>query len=70
MRTRFNLAALALCGLLMGGCVAIGNRGEQPASRSNATLGQQLIDLQKARDLGALSPAEFEQQRARLLGTK
>ncbi len=53
---------------LWSGCVAaIGNRD---GSRSNATLGQQLIDLQKAKEAGAISDAEYEAQRAKLLGNK
>ncbi len=47
---------------------AIGNRDSQ--ARSNATLGQQLIDLKRAQDAGALSPTEYEAQRARLLEHK
>ena len=57
------IAALPLIALL-GGCIAIGTH--QPA-QMHATLGQQLIDLQKARDQGAISPREFEIERARLL---
>ncbi len=34
------------------------------------TLGQQLIDLQKAKEAGALSDQEYQEQRARLLGNK
>lgn len=54
--------------LFLSGCgVSIGNR--EPA-RSNATLGQQLIDLQKARDTGVLSESEYQMQRAKFLGEK
>ena len=49
---------------LLGGCIAIGNRDAQ---RPNATLGQQLIDLQKARDTGAITDAEYQTQKSRLL---
>ncbi len=60
------LAAVALTSLT--GCVAaIGNR-EPP--RSTATLGQQLIDLQRARDSGAMSEREFQAQRAKFLAEK
>jgi hypothetical protein len=53
---------------LLSGCVAaIGNRD---GARSNATLGQQLIDLQKAKEAGAISEAEYDAQRAKLLGNK
>jgi hypothetical protein len=34
------------------------------------TLGQQLVDLQKAREAGAISDQEYQDQRAKLLGTK
>ena len=58
--------ALALCAVVfLNGCVAaIGNRGTNP---SNATLGQQLIDLQKAKETGAISDAEYQAQKAKLL---
>jgi hypothetical protein len=59
-------ACLALSALLfLSGCVAaIGNRG---LDRSTGTLGQQLIDLQKAKEAGAMTEAEYQTQRARLL---
>ena len=59
------LAAVLLPGVLvLNGCIAIGNRDAQ---RPNATLGQQLIDLQKARDSGAITDAEYQAQKTRLL---
>jgi hypothetical protein len=61
---RLVIAALLPALLLLNGCVAIGNRDAQ---RGNATLGQQLIDLQKARDAGALTDSEYQTQKARLL---
>ena len=61
LRTLF-VAALAF---VLSGCVAaIGNR--EPA-KSTATLGQQLIDLQRAKESGALSDAEYQAQRAKFL---
>jgi hypothetical protein len=54
--------------LFLSGCVAaIGNRDAQ---RGGGTVGQQLIDLQKAKDAGAITDAEFQTQKARLLGNK
>ena len=53
--------------LLLNGCIAIGNRDAQ---RPNATLGQQLIDLQKARDAGAISDADYQIQKEKLLNRK
>lgn len=50
--------------LLLGGCVAsIGNRQPERAG----TLGQELIDLQKAKEANAITEAEYQQQRAKLL---
>ncbi len=55
--------------LSLSGCVAaIGNRDAQHAG--NGTLGQQLIDLQKAKDAGAITDAEYQTQKARLLDNK
>ncbi len=52
--------------LLLSGCVAaIGNRDGRHSG--NATIGQQLIDLQKAKDAGAISQAEYDKEKARLL---
>jgi len=66
--TVFLATALLLLVLLSGnGCIAIGNRDAQ---RPNATLGQQLIDLQKARDAGAITDAEYRAQKAKLLETQ
>jgi len=61
--------SLALCAVVfLSGCVAaIGNRGNE---RGNATLGQQLIDLQKAKDAGVITEAEYQVQKARLLDNK
>ena len=61
-------AAFAVAVLITSGCIAaIGNR-EPP--RSSATLGQQLIDLQKARDTGALTESEYQAQREKFLSGK
>ena len=56
--------------LVFTGCVvALGNRDSvRPAT--TPTLGQQLLDLQKARETGAISEAEFQQEKSRLLEKK
>jgi hypothetical protein len=62
--------ALALAGLAasLSGCViAMGNRDGWPTKVSPPTLGQQLSDLKKARDLGALSEDEYQAEKKRLL---
>jgi len=64
------LRTLVIASLLLGlsGCVAaIGNH---PTPPSSATLGQQLIDLKKARDEGVITEAEYNVQRAKFLEQK
>ena len=52
--------------LLFCGCaIEIGNRAPE-----KDTLGQQLIDLKKAKDSGAISDSEYETQKSKLLSAK
>jgi hypothetical protein len=63
-----TLAAITLsAGLLTTGCVASLGSGTKTETH-NATLGQQLIDLQRAKDAGAINDAEYQAQKAKLLG--
>ena len=62
-------AALLAAGLLSGCVAAIGNSGS-PQRTPGVSLGQQLIDLQKARDAGAITEAEYTAKKARLLDVK
>lgn len=53
--------------LVLSGCVAaIGNRGAQ----GSGTVGQQLVDLQKAKESGAITEAEFQAEKQKLLGNQ
>ncbi|MGA2544718.1 MAG: SHOCT domain-containing protein [Verrucomicrobiota bacterium] len=65
-------AMLALCAILLcGGCIGGLNLGGGAKTEVRTpTLGQQLIDLQKARDSGAISPAEYDAKKAELLSKK
>ena len=54
-----SLVASAGCSVSMGG--KTGNATCPP------TVGQQLIDLQKARDAGAVTPAEYQTVKVKLL---
>lgn len=68
----FGAALLSIAvGIALSGCVAaIGNdTGPRPRTGS-VTLGQELIDLQKARDAGAITESEYQLQRAKLLEHK
>jgi hypothetical protein len=69
-KTSLFLRTLLTASLLlaMSGCVAaIGNR---PPPQSSATLGQQLIDLKRARDEGVITEAEYVQKREQFLAQK
>jgi hypothetical protein len=65
---------------LLSGCLDLqlggGTRNDttnHPAASQPAnapTLGQQLIDLQKAKNDGAITEQEYQEQKAKLLGNK
>ncbi|MCU0950807.1 MAG: SHOCT domain-containing protein [Burkholderiaceae bacterium] len=59
---RAAAASLAVA-LLLAGCAS----DEIVRARLDVTVGQQLIDLKKAHDAGALTRAEYDRQRARLI---
>ena len=52
--------------VLLTGCIAIGTGPK--SQHSTATLGQQLVDLKQAQALGAITEAEYQAQKAKLLG--
>ena len=62
--TVLGLAAL----LFLSGCIAAIGNG--PGRTANGTLGQELMDLKKAKENGAMTEAEYEVQKARLLRHK
>jgi hypothetical protein len=56
--------AAALCLVSGAGCIAVSN----PHTVNRATtLGQELIDLQQAKDNGAISEQEYQQLRKKLI---
>jgi hypothetical protein len=57
-----SVAGVALMALALGGC-----GGSEVVRSVNVSVGQQLIDLKKARDSGALSAREYESQKAQLI---
>ena len=66
MKRAFLLLAAAAVYVLFCGCaIEIGNRAPD-----KDTLGQQLVDLKKAKDAGAISDSEYEAQKAKLLNPK
>ncbi len=59
---RFALASTAIILAGLGGCV-VGNNSKL----QRPTIGQELIDLQKAKESGAIDQAEYDRARARIL---
>ena len=63
-----TLMLLIVCGVLMGGLVACGGGGAEVKSEvSTTTVGQQLMDLKKAFDSGAMTQQEYEKERKKIL---
>lgn len=60
---------LGMAALLLGSAGCAVDASSRPATppAARATLGQELIDLQKARDAGALTQYEYEMEKQRLL---
>ena len=57
-----TIAASVLACLALGACGS-----ELPRPTMSVSVGQQLIDLKKAKDSGALSAREYEQQKEQLI---
>ena len=49
----------------LASCIAVGSGGSKKMDHQT-TLGQELIDLQKARDEGAISQQEYEELKEKL----
>jgi hypothetical protein len=56
--------------MLLTSCVGLSVGGGTTTHAQCPTLGQQLIDLRKAKDAGIITDAEYQSQRAKLLGSK
>jgi len=59
-----RLSALCLVTAMSSGCYWQVSNNRQP------TIGSQLMDLQKARDAGSLTEAEYQTQKTRVLNAK
>jgi hypothetical protein len=70
-RTILNyLSKLACCGILgvlLTGCAWSIGEGKDRVTTTQTTKGQELIDLKKAKDQGALTEDEYENQRKQVL---
>jgi hypothetical protein len=66
-----HLVILVMCGLLLLGVAACGGGGAEMKSEvTTTTVGQQLMDLKKAYDSGAMTKDEYEKERQKVLEKK
>jgi hypothetical protein len=73
MKKSLITASMALTAmLLLTGCLDLhlGGGSKSEAQYQNPTVGQQLIDLQRAKDIGAISAEEYQAQKTKLLSIK
>ena len=55
---------------LLTGCLGLSIGSGTTTKPVTATVGQQLVDLQKAKDAGAITDAEYQAQKTRILNEK
>ena len=55
---------------LFSGCIGFSIGGAPSSKPPSPTLGQQLIDLQKAKETGAITETEYQTQKTKMLGKK
>lgn len=66
MKNIFRFGQLVTLSFLVGGCAI--NLGNKTSPEHNkATVGQELIDLKRARDNGVITEEEYQSQRRRLM---
>jgi|HubBroStandDraft_1064217.scaffolds.fasta_scaffold957786_2 hypothetical protein len=63
-----SFVSLATAVLLTGCDIKLG--GGSTTRIEQATVGQQLVDLKRAKDAGAINDAEYDQQKAKILNGK
>ena len=55
---------------LLTGCLSIQLGGGTTSRPQSVSVGQQLLDLQKAKDAGVITDAEYQAQKAKFLNEK
>jgi hypothetical protein len=71
MKRLFIPTAIALSVMvLLAGCLALQVGGGDKQEDRKATIGQQLVDLKAAHDSGAITDAEYDAQKAKVLNGK
>jgi len=66
----FTLVIVCAIAFLTGCSWSVGSSNTPKTTKVAPTTGQQLIDLQKAKDAGAITEAEYQVQKAKLLGSR
>jgi hypothetical protein len=56
-----------LSAVLFTGCLGLSIGGGAKTANQTATPGQQLLDLQKAKESGAITEAEYQAQKTKVL---
>ena len=64
MKKTIGIILIMMLLATLSSCIAIGSGGEKV--HNHPTVGQQLIDLQKARDDGAITQQEYEELKEKL----
>ncbi len=60
--------SLIVATLVLGGCIfAPGDSDRSGPARVRPTVGQELLDLDRARDAGVISEAEYDRAKDRIL---
>jgi len=71
MKRAFLPALIGFAALsLLTGCLNLQLGGGTTNKPQSPTVGQQMMDLQKAKELGAISDAEYQVQKERILNGK
>jgi hypothetical protein len=71
MKKTLHSTAMGLAILLLSsGCLNLQLGGGTTSRTQAPTVGQQLIDLQKAKEAGVIDEAEYKAERSRVLGHK
>ncbi len=65
------MASILLLGVLFSGCIFSidGGEGKSPSVKQSTTAGQELIDLKKAFDQGAITEEEYHQKKQQILSS-
>lgn len=71
MKTKLILSLISFTAtVLLAGCISPGSTsygGPTTVEHQYPTVGEQLIDLQKAKDMGVISDAEYQAGKAKIL---